>query len=90
MSVQLETHDCICTGAMDPRCKLCIFMGKTNPGGPVHRQQSMIVVPMDSPGITIVRPLSVFGYLDAPRKWNHFNLNVLVSRDEMVACFPHW
>ena len=51
---------------MHPDCKLCIFMGKTNPNAPKHKQQSMILVPMDTPGITIVRPLRVFGYLDAP------------------------
>ena len=53
---------------MDPRCKLCIFMGKTATDGPVHSQQSMIVVPMDAPGVKIVRALTVFGYDDAPRK----------------------
>ena len=54
------------SGAGDPRCKLFIFMGKTNPDAPRHSQQSMIAVPGDTPGITIVRPLSVFGYDDAP------------------------
>ena len=54
------------SGAMDKRCKLAIFMGQTNPQAPPHKRQSMILVPMDSPGIKIVRPLSVFGYDDAP------------------------
>ena len=54
------------TGAPDPRCKISILMGKTDPDGPKHAQQSMILVPMDTPGITIVRPLTVFGYDDAP------------------------
>ncbi len=54
------------SGAGDPRCKLYIFMGKTNPDAPRHSQQSMIAVPGDAPGITVVRPLSVFGYDDAP------------------------
>src|SRR5438477_2800884 len=54
------------SGAGDPRCKLAIFMGKTDPNGPRHKQQSMILVPMDSPGITITRLLPVFGYDDAP------------------------
>jgi len=53
---------------MDPRCKLCIFMGKTDTSGAIHRQQSMIIVPMDAPGIKIVRPLSVFGFEDGPRE----------------------
>jgi acyl-CoA dehydrogenase len=54
------------SGAGDPRCKLCIFMGKTDPAAPTHRQQSMILVPMDAPGITVKRMLTVFGYDDAP------------------------
>jgi acyl-CoA dehydrogenase len=54
------------SGAMDKRCKIAIFMGQTNPDAPAHQRQSMILVPMDSPGIKIVRPLSVFGYDDAP------------------------
>jgi acyl-CoA dehydrogenase len=54
------------SGAGDPRAKVYIFMGKTNPDSGKHEQQSMIVVPRDTPGITIVRPLSVFGYDDAP------------------------
>ncbi len=54
------------SGAGDSRCKLCIFMGKTSPSAPTHQQQSMIVVPMDAPGITVKRMLTVFGYDDAP------------------------
>jgi acyl-CoA dehydrogenase len=54
------------SGAGDPRCALFIFMGKTDPAAPRHSQQSMILVPRDTPGITILRPLSVFGYDDAP------------------------
>jgi acyl-CoA dehydrogenase len=54
------------SGAGDPRCALAIFMGKTDPEAPRHRQQSMILVPMDTPGVTIRRMLPVFGYDDAP------------------------
>jgi acyl-CoA dehydrogenase len=54
------------SGAGDPRCKILIFMGKTDPAAPRHSQQSMILVPMDTPGIHIRRALPVFGYDDAP------------------------
>jgi acyl-CoA dehydrogenase len=54
------------SGAMDPRCRIAIVMGQTNPDAPKHQRQSMILVPMDTPGITVVRPLTVFGYDDAP------------------------
>jgi acyl-CoA dehydrogenase len=54
------------SGALDPRCKVAIFMGKTDASAPKHQQQSMILVPMDSTGVTVLRPLTVFGYDDAP------------------------
>jgi acyl-CoA dehydrogenase len=54
------------TGAGDPRCKLAIFMGKTDAGAPKHLQQSMILVPMDADGVNVERVLNVFGYDDAP------------------------
>jgi acyl-CoA dehydrogenase len=54
------------SGAGDPRCKIAIFMGKTDPSAPAHQQQSMILVPMDAPGVKIERLLSVFGYDHAP------------------------
>jgi acyl-CoA dehydrogenase len=54
------------SGAGDPRCAIYIFMGKTDPTAPRHSQQSMILVPSDTPGVTVLRPLSVFGYDDAP------------------------
>jgi acyl-CoA dehydrogenase len=54
------------SGGGDPRCKVAIFMGKTDPSAPVHKQQSMVLVPMDAPGVKIVRMLNVFGYDHAP------------------------
>src|SRR5437773_7768379 len=55
------------SGAMDPRCQLLIFMGKTDPENPDrHRQQSMVLVPRDTPGVRILRWLPVFGFDDAP------------------------
>ncbi len=63
------------SGAGDPRCAVYIVMGKTNPDAPRHSQQSMIVVPANTPGITVLRPLSVFGYDDAP----HGHMEVLLE-----------
>ncbi|MEO0345385.1 MAG: acyl-CoA dehydrogenase family protein [Pseudomonadota bacterium] len=54
------------SGAMDPRCKILILMGKTDPEADRHSQQSMILVPTETPGVDILRPLTVFGYDDAP------------------------
>ncbi|HJW51633.1 MAG TPA: acyl-CoA dehydrogenase family protein [Burkholderiaceae bacterium] len=54
------------SGAGDPRCRIYIVMGKTDPEAPRHAQQSMILVPSDTPGLKVVRPLNVFGYDDAP------------------------
>ncbi len=54
------------SGAMDPRCKILILMGKTNPEADIHHQQSMILVPMDTAGVKVLRPLHVFGDDDAP------------------------
>ena len=54
------------SGAGDPRCAIYIFMGKTDHTAPRHAQQSMILVPANTPGVKVLRPLSVFGYDDAP------------------------
>jgi acyl-CoA dehydrogenase len=62
----INGHKWWISGAGDPRCKIFIVMGKTDPDAPRHAQQSMIVVPAETPGITIMRPLPVFGYDDAP------------------------
>ncbi len=61
------------SGAGDPRCKIYIFMGKTDPTAPRHSQQSMVLVPADTPGVKVLRPLTVMGYDDAP----HGHMEVL-------------
>ncbi|MFN3591395.1 MAG: acyl-CoA dehydrogenase family protein [Thermaurantiacus sp.] len=73
------------SGVGDPRCKVAIVMGKTDPSAPRHLQQSQILVPLDAPGITKVRPLHVFGYDDAPH--GHFEVvldNVRVPRENII------
>lgn len=62
----INGHKWWSSGAGDPRCKIAIFMGKTDPKAPLHKQQSMILVPMHSPGVTTKRMLTVFGYDHAP------------------------
>ena len=62
----INGHKWWTSGAMDPRCKILIFMGKTDPQAERHSQQSMILVPMNTPGVKVVRPLTVYGYDDAP------------------------
>jgi acyl-CoA dehydrogenase len=54
------------SGAPDKRCKISIFMGQTDPSAEPHKRQSMVLVPMDTPGVKVIRPMQVFGYDDAP------------------------
>ena len=73
------------SGGMNPRTKIYILMGKTDPTASRHVQQSMILVPANSPGISIVRPLSVFGYLDSPEGHAEIELkNVRVPKENMI------
>lgn len=63
----INGHKWYTTGATDPRCKIAVFMGKTDPTNPNrHLQQSMILVPMDTPGVTVVRALPIFGFYGVP------------------------
>jgi acyl-CoA dehydrogenase len=73
------------SGAGDPRCKIVIFMGKTDPSAPPHKQQSMILVPMDAPGVKVVRMLTVFGYDHAPHGHGEVTLeNVRVPASNIL------
>jgi acyl-CoA dehydrogenase len=62
----VDGHKWFISGAGDPRCAVYIFMGKNDPGAARHKQQSMILVPADTPGITVQRMMHVYGYDDAP------------------------
>lgn len=62
----INGHKWYTTGATDPRCKIIIFMGKTDPEAETYRQQSMILVPKDTPGITVLRSIPVFGFYGVP------------------------
>jgi acyl-CoA dehydrogenase len=73
------------SGAMDPHCKVAIVMGKTDTSAPRHQQQSMVMVPMDTPGLEIIRPLSVLGFYDSPEGHAEIQLtNVRVPKENLI------
>ncbi|XP_077811278.1 acyl-CoA dehydrogenase family member 10 isoform X10 [Macaca mulatta] len=81
----INGHKWWITGILDPRCQLCVFMGKTDPHAPRHRQQSVLLVPMDTPGIKIIRPLTVYGLEDAPGGHGEVRFeHVHVPKENMV------
>jgi acyl-CoA dehydrogenase len=73
------------TGAMDPRCRILILMGKTDPEAEIHRQQSMVLVPVDTPGVRIERNLTVFGYSEQPGHAEITFTDVRVPRSNLLA-----
>jgi alkylation response protein AidB-like acyl-CoA dehydrogenase len=85
MSYTLNGKKWWISGACDPRCAIAIFMGKTDPQAASHAQQSMILVPMNTPGITIIRPLPVFGFDDAPHGHAEMEFdNVVVPAENLL------
>jgi acyl-CoA dehydrogenase len=73
------------SGALHPNCRILIVMGKTNPDGPKHQQQSMVLCPIDTPGLTIVRGLPVFGYQDQEGHAELLFEDVRVPAENIIA-----
>ncbi len=82
----INGHKWYTTNATDPRCRICIFMGKTDPDNPDrHGQQSMILVPMDTPGVRVLRPIAVFGFYGVPDRASEVLFeNVRVPAENML------
>ena len=82
----INGHKWYTTNATDPRCKIAIFMGKSDPdNADRHKQQSMILVPLDTPGVTVVRPIAVFGFYGVPDRASEVTFeNVRVPASNML------
>src|SRR2546423_5482141 len=81
----INGHKWFTSGALDPRCKVAVFMGVTDPGADAHRRQSMILVPVDAPGVTGRRGLPVFGHSEGPGHAEPFWENVRVSKEDLLG-----
>src|SRR5882724_7052810 len=81
----INGHKWFTSGALDPRCKLAVFMGVTDPDAEPYRRQSMIVVPLDAPGVTIVRGLTVFGHDEGPGHAETLFENVRIPKEYLLG-----
>ena len=81
----INGRKCWSSGGMDPHCKVAIVMGKTDLTAHRHQQQSMVLVPLDTPGLNIIRPLSVLGFYDSPEGHAEIELNnVRVPKENLI------
>ncbi len=81
----INGHKWFTSGALDPRCKVAVFMGVTDPKADAHRRQSMILVPMDAPGVTVVRGLPVFGHSEGGGHGETLWENVRVPKESLLG-----
>jgi acyl-CoA dehydrogenase len=81
----INAHKWFTSGALDPRCKVAVLMGVTNPDADPYHRQSMILVPLDTPGVTIVRGLPVFGHDEGPGHAETLFENVRVPKDNLLG-----
>src|ERR1700680_2198221 len=81
----INGHKWFTSGALDPRCKVAVFMGVTDPNADAHRRQSMILVPMDTPGVTVVRGLPVFGHSEGGGHGETLWENVRVPKENLLG-----
>src|SRR2546421_3965535 len=81
----INGHKWFTSGALDPRCKLAVFMGVTDPDTDTYHRQSMILVPLDAPGVTVRRGLPVFGHSEGGGHGETLWENVRVSKDQLLG-----